>query len=336
MVLKKGYGLLAFALIGAATTYSNALIFWMLLRLDRYGHYRFRREDVSKHSLIELFRFGSKVLLLGIAEMVSSASAPIVIGVFLSPVALTFYAIPSNLLKYIYGIISSITIIYMPFFSDLHARQDKNRSIQTFESSSRYVIALALLFLGGVLFLGASFLRIWMGAEYAEKGKWVLSVLVFAYLTGFINPFAGRFLTGIGRLEVVVKYVWCLAATNIILSVVLIGSQGITGVALGSAIAGAIFQPAILALTLRHVGMKFRDYARNVLLPLVGPFLILCIALFLLIRSIEPESYFDILCIAGSSTALYLAALWSMALRNDERSVVNQFVKCKLKRVLAH
>jgi len=321
VLLLRGGGLLTFALGNAIITWINSSTYWLLLRHPRYGGFRLRKQFICWRTLKELLGFGSQIMALGVAERITATMDTMLIGLFLGPIMVTFYVIPANLLKYAHGFISSVTLGFMPMFSELDARGDKAVATEMFLTASRYVLGFALLFLTGILFMGAPFISVWMGPEYAQSGTLILAILTFAYLIKLSIPFAGRFLTGIGHQSVLVRYGWQGAVIGLIALLVLINPLGIQGVALAALISALVIQPFVLREVCKHLGITMYKYLSNSVFPLAIPVSLLAVFLFGLTRLFQVISYGTILAIAFTGLVIYVASYVIFATRQSERQI---------------
>lgn len=327
ILLKNGGGLLTLALLNGIGLSLKYTVYGLLLATRRFGGFRFRAADVSRRTLKELLSFGYKSLIHSVAGRISMATDAIVIGSFLGPVAVTFFVIPANFINHVRNMTWAMTRAFMPLFSDLDARGDRDSSEKVLMTGSRFVLGLILPILTGLSFLGLPFLSRWMGPEYAEQGKWVLYIFIAAYLVQWLNPFSLRLLTGIGRQGLLAKINSVSAALNIVLSVILVQYLGKEGVALGTLIPFVLLEPLLLYYTCRLIGRRVTDYAGEVLLPLLVPNALFALLLWFLTGTIEPGGYPAIFGIGLFSFGVYLLLFYAVSVRRTEK----EFLLAKLR-----
>lgn len=327
ILLQKGHGLLALALVNAIGFSSRYLIYGIILSLPRFGGFRFRKKDLSWNSLRELFSFGLQSLIQAIALRISTATDSLVIGSFLGPVAVTFFIIPVNLINQIRTFVWALTRAFMPLFSDLDAKGETEKTAQILMVASRYVLGVVLPTIGIVCFLGLPFISIWIGPEYADKGRWVLYIFVAAYLLNWINPFSNRLLTGMGRQGILARISIASAAVNLTLSLFLVQYLGKEGVALGTLIPAVIFEPIILYYTCKHIGKDTLFYVREVILPLLIPNLLLIAFLWIITNNIEVNTYFNIISVSLVSIILYVFLFFAISIGKDEQRFILNKIK---------
>lgn len=324
--LQKGYGLITIISISTIASIIRITLFWVLLRSQKFGGFRFSFNNISIRSMRDLLNFGIKSFFLGITSRVSNATDSIVIGLILNPTIVAFYIIPVNLVRKARNLIFSITLGFMPFFSELHARGDKIRIKETFLVSSRYVAGICILLFWGTILLGAPFLARWIGPEYAEKGKIVLYIISIAYLLPLLNPFHGRLLTSAGRHGFLAKIRSFGAFLNLILSIILIFYFGKEGVALGTLIPLLIIEPLILKYVCKYVGIRVMEYLKSAVFPQAIPSLGCIITYQVISMNLKIHDYFSILLTACSLSLIYVLLFFAFSIpRAELKTIASQF-----------
>jgi O-antigen/teichoic acid export membrane protein len=321
VLMKKGGGLLTLVSMTASMAYVRYLAYWVLLRRKRFGGYRFRRDHFCWDTVRELASFGMKIVAGGIAARISSYIDTVLIGMFLGPVMVTFYAIPRNLVQIAFNIVPAVTQSFMPLFSDLNARSQKTDTEEVYLIASRYMLAIIVLFGIQLYFLGVPFLARWIGAEYAEKGRIVLYVLLFAKLFA-VSPFQARYLTATGRQMVFVKFAWIMTVANAGLSLVLLQFIGIEGVAIGATASVVIVYPFVFRISCRYIGVTVPLYLKNVVLPLILPSISLVGALWGLSSVILTQDYLGMFTTAALSSMLFALTYFLFGVPETERAVL--------------
>lgn len=332
-MLNKGYGLIAFATINTISFFLKLTVLWGLLLLPRYGKFSFKRKYINKNSLKELFSFGLKSFLLGIAGRISFNTDSIVIGAFLGPAIVPYYIIPVNLINKIKGIIMSITVGFMPHFSELHAKGSNDEIVTSFFKYSRYTVGITIFMFLGVFFCGVPFINIWIGPEYGEQGKYILYIIGIAFFIPLLNPFQGRILTSMGEHGILANIGMAAALLNISLSLVLVNYFGKEGVALGTLIPAFLAEPIILIQVSKRVGFHIWLYIKKVLLRLILPALLTVLLYIKLYNYIILDSYLNIILTASICSTFYFFLFSIFVVSNYERrflfsKIKNSFLFC--------
>ncbi|MDY6903907.1 MAG: oligosaccharide flippase family protein [Thermodesulfobacteriota bacterium] len=328
ILFNKGYGLLVFALINSISLFLKFFILWILLMMPAFGGFRLKIKHFKKNTIKDLYAFGVKSFALGIAGRITFQTDSIVIGLFLNPAVVAFYIIPVNLLNKLKVIGMSMTLVLMPHFSAIYAKKE---GMDTFTSEfflySRYIVGIILCIFLSVFFLGLPFLSLWIGPEYAQKGKYVLFMIGLAFLLPFLNPLQGRILTSMGMHGILAKIRILEALMNLSLSLSLVHFYGKEGVALGTLLPALMFEPFILWVVSNRLNISSWYYFKSVLVPPVLPVLTTSLLYYYLTKSIIPNSYGNILLAWILCSSAYVICFCCFVMSKDERNQIFQKFK---------
>ena len=329
-LLKNGGGLLVLA-AGNTIGFTLKISFYGIsLARFKNGGFRFRRSDVSWNTLKELMTFGLKSFVYATSVSVGHLTDKLILGAYINPIAVAFYVIPLNLLSQVRNLIWAAVRVFMPVFSELDARNEKDKARNLLFSASRYSLAVILPMLVGICVLGPAFLHYWIGESYAEQGRLILYIMSAAYLLQWLCPFRNRFLTGIGELNLQARLGVVGVVCNLILSIALVGSLGKEGVALGTLLPEFILQPYLLWFTCKMAGGTVWNYMMTVFLPLLLPVSLFIIGLFWLVSVFPPSSLFQVIFLSGISVLFYLPVFVMFGMMRSERNKLIMVVRNKL------
>jgi len=311
--------LLLLAGVNAVGLSVKYLIFTALLARPAFGAIAFRPTRFSRTKLSEMLRFSLKSFIQGLSTRMESATDTIVIGVFLGPASVPFYAIPQNLVRYIQGLGWTLSHAFMPLFSDLAARSRQAEIRSIYLVASKVVAGLVMAIGVGVVLLGTPFLALWIGPEYTEQSDLIILLLVIFLLLPILNPFCGRYLTAINHHGILAKIMPISACFNLGLSLLLVKPYGIIGVAWGSVIPGLIFQPVLLVYTCRKLELSVREYLLKSLLPLILPLGLMGFLVGLIRWKWGVESYLVLITVVLVGGLVFAAGFWGLAMTHSER-----------------
>ncbi len=170
----------------------------------------------------------------------------ILIGVFLSASSVTFYAIAGNLIEYLRKIILQATNVLNPIASELDALNDHRQMVQLILEGGKYSMLVALPVCTIYFTAGSHFIDLWMGTEYAEMSGNILAIITLSVLITIPHMTFRSILFGVSKHHIISNLRILEAASNLLLSVILIYPYGIIGVALGTAIPHVLFMGIIL------------------------------------------------------------------------------------------
>src|SRR5947208_9660650 len=165
-VLHAGGGLFA---VGATTILSQLLAYCVQVPLALRAHPGFTLHPkwVRAAVLLNMFRYGSISVGVGIAEKMRTYVYPILIAWILSPVAVTVFALPMKILSFPTDGIGTMTEIMNPLSSQLEARNDFAKLRELIQMSVQSAF-LVLAPLAAFLFVfGRELFTLWVGPQYA-------------------------------------------------------------------------------------------------------------------------------------------------------------------------
>jgi O-antigen/teichoic acid export membrane protein len=276
IVVTRGGGLIALGcLITAMSAAQNLTLAWAVHRY--LPNLRFSPALVDWATFREIRSYSLNAFFSALATRISFQTDAIVIGIFLSPSAITYFAIGSKIIDYFKTLFTSMTGVLTPAFSAMDARGENEGIRKLTIRMSRYVFWAILPVQVGLFVLGKPFLALWLGPRYAESSFPTLLVLAIPLALYLTQAMAARVLFGTGRLEWFARAMMVEAAANLILSVAFARPLGIVGVALGTTIPNLVFDAAVMVYVCRSLGIGFWSYVRDVL---ARPSLVACVLAF--------------------------------------------------------
>ncbi|TAA46798.1 lipopolysaccharide biosynthesis protein [Corallincola spongiicola] len=303
-------GIIVLALINAIGTVTKFLLYFWLLSRPNYGQMRFSRANCHWQTLTELMSFGLKSFVQGAATRISNNADNFVIAFFLGPATIIFYALPANLIRHIRMLIMSITHAFLPFFSDLQAREDSASSQRYYVTASRYVVAIALMLTLCTAALGPDFIAVWIDVSYREPARFVLYLLLVTVMVPLFNPLSSRYLTALGEHGILARLAVWSALVSLGLSLSLVHWFGLEGIALASVVPTVFIQWRVLGKTCEQLAMSRMDYLAKVVGPNVLPVVATIAALYTAQLLWVFDSYLVILLVGGVSSVVYLLVLF--------------------------
>lgn len=191
------------------------------------------RHRITRESLRELLGYGGKIFISATSSRIATYTQPVIISSRLSAAATTAFAIPARLVDYSKEIGYALSSGFMPMFSELAGRQEIGLIRSVYRSYSRYILLMVFPILVLILVYGKSFIALWMGPSYAERGDRLLVLLTADAALMGIQPLFWRLFLGIGRLNLVVAVSSITSLLKVGVGFLLVGSFGIEGVAYG-------------------------------------------------------------------------------------------------------
>jgi O-antigen/teichoic acid export membrane protein len=327
--LSQGYGIMALAWIGFATSQLSNILFFLIAR------YLFRDMMVgfsffSRGKVRELFGYSLWSFIIQIADQLRHKVDALVIAALLSPVHVAHYFIGARLVEYFNDLIYRATNMVTPILTAYQARNDLKEMRHKVLLLSRINVILAVFGGGMIIALGDTFIELWMGAVYLDAYP-VMVVLMLAIMVNFImNP-------SVSAMFAMAKHrylAWIHLAegfANLGLSILLIPKFGILGCAFGTAIPLLVNRLFIIpAYACRQMGLGLREFYGD-LLPTAGFAFLYVLSANEVIAYLEmPASYSGLLMAFLLSCPLYMAAILFISFSKKERGLIFSILPEKL------
>jgi len=271
VLLRSGAGLTGLAAASMASTMILISLYLLFLRRSEYGIVidpRLADLKIFK----ETAPYSIRTFILGITNRLVHYTDYIVIGIFLGAASVAPYEIVYKLCfmaTYLFSVVSSTMF---PKFSNLYALGDAEGLRGLYLKTVKVSVAIMTPVAICLFFWGGEFIGLWVGPENFA-GTEILFVLVLLNINHGIGSSAAALLQAIGKNREFVYSEVINAALNVGLSILLIKTMGLLGVALGTLIASwctsAWFVPV---LACKHSGLTVTAFIKQGLAPplLVG------------------------------------------------------------------
>jgi len=228
-------GLVALAVIQLSmSTIRGLASLWLSRRL--YPELKPSFGACRREQLETIFTFSISILLLQASGMLILYTDSVVIGAFLSPALITFFAIAANLIEYARAPVSGISHTVSPWASALEAGEEFDEVQRVLLVTARLSTLVVLPIVLTFIVRGETFVRLWMGPEYAKLSGEVLWILSLALTFAAAYQLVVATMMGLSKHRGLVPAFFIEALCNIGLSVAWLQHYGIVGVAWGTAV----------------------------------------------------------------------------------------------------
>jgi O-antigen/teichoic acid export membrane protein len=274
--LKVGCGLVGLSLVVAGTNVLDYLIRWRVAR-RLLPSMKISPKFVNAESLREVVSFGIwNSVSAGSVRLISYTDA-LVIAAFMPVPAVAPFAIAANLRSYFDDIFVRAGFVFFPAVTELDARANQTGLKLLYLASSK-LIFLGSVLLGSIaMFSAQDFFRLWVGHSYAEPAGYpsiatVFYILIVASMISVSQRIGYQVLLGTRRVKLAALIFAAEGVSNLVISLALIRSYGLVGVALGTLIPAILFEGLLQpVLVCRSLQITLRTYCREVLLrPLLA------------------------------------------------------------------
>ncbi|GGA76547.1 polysaccharide biosynthesis protein [Edaphobacter acidisoli] len=238
LILETGHGLIALAYwevtvvsLGALAT---VVVAWKLFPPCRV---KFAKPDMGILKMIWSYSFTTFIFIIAVQIIINSDN--LVVGAFLSVGMVAFYSIGGSLMNYSGQVVSAVSTTFTPMASNLEAVGKLEELQRLLLRGTQAMLGIGLPISLALVLRGKTFIGLWMGPKYQEISGTVLQILIISQFFSIADGTAGSVMMAIDKHKPVAKWAVIEAVLNFGLSIVLVKTIGIYGVAWGTTIAMA-------------------------------------------------------------------------------------------------
>jgi O-antigen/teichoic acid export membrane protein len=196
---------------------------------------RIAKPDMAVLKLI--WNYSLTTFIMIIATQIVMNTDNIVVGAFVSVAMVAFYSIGGSLMSYSWQVVSAVSTTFTPLASGLEASGKMDDLRRLLLRGTQATMGIALPISVALTLRGKTFIGLWMGPQYSEISGTVLQILLISQFLGIANGTAGSIMMAIDKHKPVAKWAVIEAALNLGLSILLVKTIGIYGVAWGTSLA---------------------------------------------------------------------------------------------------
>jgi len=313
----QGHGVVAIAVLSVIEAVLSLLVSLVAVALS--DGVSVRASLVSRASVRRLSGQGAPMLAIRVLAVVYGQMDRIIIGIALGAAAVASYEVVYKLHSTAAITLGIAPSAILPAAAFIGAGRQTDRLRQLFLRGTKYAIAGGLpVAVAGILY-ARPIIVTWVGHSYAHLAGAARLFLVYPALA-IVLVIGQAMLMGLGRMRRFLLYEACSVTLNLVLSIVLVGRLGITGVIWGTIAAYALVWIPLNRLFFREFEVGAWDWARRVLLPNV-PGLVLQVGLGLATLSWVNsfDQLWQVVLAFGVSCGVSLAVFVLVAMRGSER-----------------
>jgi O-antigen/teichoic acid export membrane protein len=235
VVLRSGHGIVAIAACElVASIVGRLLLVWVARRI--YPELRIRLNSPDRETLRKIWSYSSYTFITTVAIQLVYQTDNIVVGVFVSASAVTFYAIANSLCRYAGQVVMAMDSTFKPAASTYEASGDTAGLLMLYKNGTRAMLMVTLPIIITLIFRGSTFIGLWMGPQYSQSSGTVLIILTVPLFFSFANRTAQAISFGVEMHKTPAFWEIGEGIVNLILSIILARRYGIYGVAIGTMI----------------------------------------------------------------------------------------------------
>ena len=297
-----GWGIVAVAVADlTATLVLGGLALW--LRRRRAPALTVRVADFRWSTFRELFAMSAQLMVIGLSAVVVTQIGGVLTAVLL-PLAFTaLFTAGQRMYLVVKEVTSSLSTALLPMaaMQERTGGADAHRTL--YLTGTRYANTLMTIVLVPAVLFVPVVMASWIGADGAPAAL-VAQILILSLFANNNHLLAMPILIAQGRVRpyAILHAVW--AVTGTALAFVLGSALGLPGIALGIVLPIVLLEPVYVAVVLRRVGARARDFVVQCLLRPLLPALPFAAALSAAAALLRPD-------LAG---AALLSLAWALAL----------------------
>ncbi len=216
--------------------------------------------------LREMFGYGTKMQVSRLGGLVCFQVDKLIISRVLGIASVSFYEVSSRLTSFMRAVPLVMISALIPATSELGARNDRARILQTYLLASKYVAMVTVAMVAFLVLEARSVLTFWLGQGF-EDSVILVQILAIGYGVNVLGGAASQTGAGVGRPEFDMRSTVLLAVLNPILSMLLVRRFGAAGAAAGTTLALVIAAGYLLVTFHRnYVGNSVRTILQDVYL----------------------------------------------------------------------
>ncbi len=278
--------------------------------------YKYFKEATLKSTLT----YGVYGLIRDIAQRFIETIGPLMIGVFLTPVHVSYFSIAENLVLRVRILVGGVSGVLMPVVSALEREQKMGSVIQLLTQYSRFLVALTLISFLNFVIIGREFIDLWLSEGFAENA-WI-PLVIFSLSSVFSYPHYAGFnvLSGLGYPKATTLLVVAEAIGIAICLCIAIPFVGIIGASLAYCITRFIVYGYFVPKKICNiVGINFMKYLKSIYLKVSLSMAPLGMLILILKDKFEIKSWLDLIIVGILINIIFCISCWFVGLEREDR-----------------
>jgi len=260
LILTSGHGLITLACWDATVIFIGGLsTVGIALKLFPPCRVRITRPD--REILRTIWSYSLTTFIFIIAVQIITNTDNLVVGAFLSVGMVAFYSIGGSLMSYSSQVVSAVSTTFTPMASNMEARGQSEGLQRLLIRGTQATLGIALPISFALVLRGKTFIGLWIGPQYSEISGTVLQILMISQFFSIADGTAASIVMAIDKHKPLAQWAVFEALLNLGLSIFLVKTIGIYGVAWGTSIAMAFVHLSFWPRYIRKVlGIPIRTF----------------------------------------------------------------------------
>jgi len=305
---------------------SHSLKIYFVKKL--HPQFKFKLGFVQFNEIKKLFEYSKHLIINDIATSINRGIDPVIISHVLGLKVVALYSVINSIINQVETLVLAIVGVFQPMVTKLVARNEITDDI--FKSIVRINFFVVVLLYAPLAILAENFILLWIGKDYVKAAE-LATILSFAYICKSISRPINNLLLAQAKHKLLSAINLTSAILNIILSLWLVSSLGIAGIAIATAISFFITDVLLhLVLLKRHTKIPTLPILIQLLILLLTYVAIVVLGKYI-IAYFSPLSWFQLFLSAGIIVIILFVFAWYLALNTYIRQ---RLMKTILKKAL--
>ena len=209
----------------------------------------------------EMFRFGAKLQVAKLANLVTFQLNSLLISRFFHVSLVTPYSFAAGLIGSVRNVVLMLPSAVIPATAELEARNQKEKALEFYDRGTRYLVLIGTPICMYCVVAAPVMILAWLGKDYelAIQASFLVQLLTLGYYANLSTGVATGVAVGMGKPEYEMKFGVLLAVLSVSFSIALINWVGFYGPAIGSTIS--------LSICALYFYRLFHTYLKQPLMP---------------------------------------------------------------------
>jgi O-antigen/teichoic acid export membrane protein len=253
LFLEAGWGMLGLATNALVNSCFALVLTWWTLRktmpkISLGWHF-------DAKLLWNMFAYGIKMQVSQVGGLICFRMDKLIVSRYLGIASVSFYEVSSRLTSFMRALPLVMISALIPATSELGARNERARILQTYLLASKYVAMVTVALVAFLVVEARSVINLWLGSGF-ENSVILVQILAIGYGANVLGGAASQTGAGVGRPEFDMHSTVLLSVFNPILSILLVQKFGAPGAAAGTSM-------AFIIATVYLLVMFHRKYVEN-------------------------------------------------------------------------
>lgn len=244
--------------VGALIGYIAGSVIGSIIAIGYVG-YRYRRSDrsiIKPNLRRQIVEYSLPITLTQNADTVIKRIDVLLIGVFLTPLAVSYYVVAKQIITFLKAPANSLGFAISPRYSEQVQKGNLETASKLYEEALTGTLAFYVPAMVGLIIVAEPTLSLLFGPAYIG-GTTVLQILTLYLLAQTVSYITGGGLNFLGKAKIRAYLKASAAIFNLLLNIILIPTIGIIGAAISSAGTYSIYVAANVYLIHRELDLDW-------------------------------------------------------------------------------